>query len=260
MVARAGGAGPSVLAREAVAALSGVASEPAALVTGCRRLVERHPEAGPIWWLAARMLSAPDPMAEARVVARLLDEDDTAGVVAAELPPDSTAVVVGWPEQLAVALRRRGDVEALVVDWDGEGDALSRRLSAAGSDSSEVPSSGVAAAVVVADIVLVEAVSAGADGLLATPGSRAAAAVAAHAGVPVWAAVGAARVLPRRLWEAQLAHLDASGAEPWYRSAEVVPVELLTSCVGPRGPFSPLELADRADCPAAPELLRAPGR
>lgn len=256
MVARAGGAGPTLLAREAVGALAGFASEPTALVTGCRRLVERHPEMGPVWWLAARLLGAGDPVGEVHRTAAVLDDDDTAGALAAELPGEATVVVVGWPEHTAQALRRRGDVEALVVDADGDGRALARRLAGMGTDAWEVPAEGAAAAVVVAGLVVVEALSCGPSGLLAPAGSHAAAAVARHAGTPVWAVAPAGRVLPGRLWEAQLERIDGDETEPWDRPFELVPLELFDLAVGPDGPLPAADLPGLADCPVAPELLR----
>ncbi|HET6810185.1 MAG TPA: hypothetical protein VFH50_04180 [Acidimicrobiales bacterium] len=263
MVARAEGAGPSLLAREAAGALAGFVGDPAAVVTGCRRLVDRHPEMGTLWWLAARVLAAPDSYGEIERAAAALDADDTAAILAAELPGPVSAVVVGWPEQTAQALRRRGDVEVLAVDFDGEGQALARRLAASGVDAWDVPAAGAAAAVVVSGLVLVEAVSAGVSagtaGLLACPGSHAAAAVARQAGVPVWAVVGAGRVLPARLWEAQLSHIDSLGHEPWDRTFELVPAALLDVVVGPGGRRDPADLGAAADCPVAPELLRITG-
>ncbi|MGH9208547.1 MAG: hypothetical protein ACRD1G_18670, partial [Acidimicrobiales bacterium] len=56
-VARADGAGPSALVRAAAGALAGFSGEPVALVTACRRLVDRHPAVGPMWWLAARVMA-----------------------------------------------------------------------------------------------------------------------------------------------------------------------------------------------------------
>ena len=259
MVARAEGAGPSLLAREAAGALAGFASDPAALVTGCRRLVDRHPEVGPLWWLASRVLAAGDPPSEIHRSAAALDADPTAEVLAAELPGPLSAVVVGWPEHAAAALRRRGDVEALIVDCDQEGQALARRLSSAGVDAWDVPESGAAAAVVVAGLVLIEALSAGPDGLLAASGSHAVAAVARSRGIPVWAVAGTGRVLPARLWEAQLVRLDALGHEPWERPFEIVPADLVDQVVGPAGTRAGTELGRAADCPVVPELLRATG-
>ena len=258
-VARAEGAGPSLLGREAAAALAGFAGDPAALVTACRRLVDRHPLIGPIWWTAARVLGAGDPAAEAYACADQLAADPTSGVLAADLPGDATVLIIGWPELAGDALMRRGDIEVLVADGGGrDGNYLARRLQRADVDAVEVPDAGVGAAAATASLVLVEAGAAGPDGLVASAGSRAAAAVAAHAGVPVWAVVGEGRVLPRRLWDALVGRWDAA-ADPWEGEADIVPVDLITAVAGPSGRSDPSSLARRPDCPVAPELLRPPG-
>ena len=260
MVARAEGAGPTMLAREAASALASMADDHAALVTGCRRLVDRHAAYGPVWWLAARMLGAGDAVAEARAAANQLAEDPTPSRLGAELPSDATVTVLGWPEQTAGALRRRGDVEVLVVDVDGDGAALVRRLGAAGVDAVEVDPTGLGMAAWNSGAVLVEAVSAGPDGVLAAAGSLSAAAVAKATGVPVWAVVGVGRVLPARLWSAQLERVDAGGDEPWERDHELVPTELLDVAVGPGGLSDAADIKRRADCAVAPELLRSSAR
>jgi hypothetical protein len=261
-VARAEGAGPSLLGRESAGALASFADDPAALVTACRRLVERHTSAGTVWWLAARVLAANDPAGEAWRAAEELEDDPTAQVLAAALPDDATVLTVGWPEQAGDALRRRADVETLVVDAGGEGGAFARRLRNAGVDAVDVPDAGVGAAVAESALVVVEASALGPDGFLAPTGSHAAAAVARHAGVPVWVVVGVGRVLPGRLWEALVQRLDGDGAgagddaEPWDRLDEVVPLDLADIAYGPLGPSPAADAPKRADCPVAPELLK----
>ena len=246
-VARARGAPPSELGWEAARALMSVTiDDPVALVTGCRRLVDRHPTVGAIWWLAARVLVASDPMAEARAAADELDSDDTARHLAAALPEDATVTVVGWAEQAADALRRRGDLDVLLVEsghlgWE--------------DDVTYVPPAGLGAAVGASDLVLLEASALGPDGFVAPAGSRAAAAVAGHAGTDVWVVAGAGRVLPGRLWEALTARVEAMG-EPWETPEEVVPLDLATHVAGPAGIGPAAEAPERADCPIAPELLR----
>ncbi len=258
-VARADGAGPSLLVREAAGALAAFADDPAGLVTAARRLVDRHPTAGPMWWLAARVLGAPDAMREAWLAAEELDDDPTASVLAGLLPSELTVVALGWPENVAEALRRRGDLEALIVDACGEGGALARRLEASGVDAVDVPESGLAAAVAHAGLVLLEATAVGPDGFVATAGSRAAASVARSAGVPVWLVAGTGRVLPGRIWQALLRRLDLDDSEAWDRIEEVVPLGLVDQVVGPSGPQPPGEAFRRADCPVAPELLKPVG-
>ena len=259
-VARAEGVGPGRLAREAAAALAAVGGDPAGLVTGCRRLIERHAEVGPMWWVAARVLAAADPGAEAWRAGHDLDDDPTPGVLAALLPADATVTVLGRPEQAGDALRQRGDVEALVVEAGPSGHGFARRLRGAGTDAEDVPAWGLGAAVAGSDLVLLEAAALGPTGFVAPAGSRAAAAVARTAGVACWVVAGTGRVLPARLWDALCGRLDAgtgAGAEePWARAVEVVPLDLVDRVVGPAGAQSPAEAVKRADCPVVPELLK----
>lgn len=78
-VARAGWAPPDVLGAEAAWALAELAmDEPHALLPACRRLLERHPACGPLWWVAARILCAGDAVAEAERCGDELDTDPTA--------------------------------------------------------------------------------------------------------------------------------------------------------------------------------------
>jgi hypothetical protein len=257
-VARAAGGDPGELVQETAAALAGVVQvEPAGLVPACRRLVERHLTVGPVWWLAARALTAADPAAAARAAGSEIARDSTAPALAGALPDDATVVVVGWPDIAGVALRRRGDAEVLVVDASGEGSMLARRLDQSGIAVAVVPDGGVAAAVVVCDLVLVEATAAGTSGVLAALGSHSAAAVAASREIPVWAVAGVGRVLPPPLWDALLARLDQQSVEPWDRTVELVPASLLTAVCGPSGLVVPDEGLADSTCPAAPELLRA---
>ena len=73
---------PGELAVEAAWGLSALASEePAAVLPACRRLLERQPACGPLWWLSARVLTAGDPQAEADRCAGLILEDPTSDVL-----------------------------------------------------------------------------------------------------------------------------------------------------------------------------------
>jgi hypothetical protein len=259
-VARASEADPSLLVRETAAALADVIQvEPVGLVPACRRLIDRHLTTAPIWWLAARLLTAADPGKEAWDAAAEVESDPTAGLLAAALPDNATMTVVGWPDITARALRRRGDLELLVTEACGDGSALVRRLADIDVDAVTVPDAGVGAAAVVSDLVIVEAVAAGPTGLLATIGSHAAAAVASQATIPVWGVAGVGRILPRRLWDALLQRLDEGDDEPWDRTVELVPAALLTELVGPDGRGPAAHGLLQATCPVAPELLRNAG-
>jgi hypothetical protein len=253
MVARASGEEPGMLAREAAAALSGCADDPRALVMACRRLVDRQPTSGPLWWLAARVVASADPGTEAWLSAELLREDVTPAVLAACLPDDAVLTVLGWPEQVTEALRRRGDARVLVVDALGDGSPLVAALDRAGSDAGLVPEGGIGAAVANSTLVLLDASAVGSTGFVAVSGSRAAAAVAYTEEIPVWVVAGAGRILPTRLWGAMVDKIAALG-DPWDADWEVVPIELATAIAGPEGVVSPAEALERVDCPDAPEL------
>ncbi len=255
-VARSSGADQSVLVRETAGALSALGFDPPGLVTACRRILDRHVTSGPMWWLAARMLTASDPRGEGWAVADEMAADRTPAELAHALPDDATVCVLGWPEQIAEALPRRGDVEVLVVDALGEGSGLVRRLLHGDVDAVDVPMTGLGAAAADADLVLIEASAMGPDAFIAVAGSRAAASVARHASVPVWLVGGCGRRLPPRLWDALLQRLEAKG-DPWDADDEVVPLDLIDRVVGPAGIETVQESARRVDCPIAPELLRS---
>jgi len=255
MVARAAGEGPALVAQEAAGALVAFGDDPAGLVTACRRLVDRQPTSGPIWWLAARVLCSTDPSTEAWRAVEELQDDRTPGEVAAALPDGATVTVVGLGEHIGDALVRRGDLEVLLVDNDAVEPHLIRRLQRTDTMLDAVPAGGAAAAVAVSDLVLFEVTAMGPGGMVAPAGSRAAAAVAHHAGLPVWAVAGVGCVLPARLWEALAARL-AEDDEPWLAAEEIVPPDLVDNVVGPDGLKPASQAAAAPTCPVAPELLK----
>src|SRR3954463_15722837 len=139
-----------MLVRETAAALAAVGSEEAVgLVPACRRLIDRHLTAGPMWWLAARVLTASDPVAEAWGAADDIEHDATAAHLVRHLPDELTVTIVGWPSIVGHALRRRADLEVLVADAGGDGSALAHRLDTEGVDALAVPDAGIAAGAVV---------------------------------------------------------------------------------------------------------------
>lgn len=261
-VARASGADQALLVRETAHALAAFRDDPAGLVAACRRIVDRHPTSGPLWWLCASVLTSPDGHRAAWQAVEDIEGDTTPGELAFALPEEATACVVGWPELVGEALPRRGDVEVLAVDALGEGSGLVRRLMQSGVDAVDVPTSGLGAAVASADVLLLEAVSMGPTGFVAVSGSLAAATVARHAEVPVWVAAGVGRLLPVRMWDALAGRQATRSADPWDLDEEVVPLSLADRVCGPSGPEEPAAALRRTDCPVAPELFdvgHAPG-
>lgn len=255
-VARAGGSDPAALAEEAARALAGFVDDPSGLVTACRRIIDRHPTCGPMWWLASRVLATNDPRAEAFACVSLLQDDKTTAALAYELPDDVTVTVIGWPELVGAALVRRGDIRSLVVDVLGEGTGLVRRLEQGDSRTDEVPPANLSGAVRWSNLVLLEASAVGPDAFVAVAGSMAAAAVAAHTDAQVWLVVGEGRLLPERLWQSVVDRMDQAG-EPWEADEELVPLALVDRVVGPRGLESVEALLRRTDTPVVPELLRS---
>ncbi len=254
-VARASGGDQRLLVRETAGALRGLRVDPAGLVVACRRIVERHPTSGPLWWFCASLLAAPDPFDAALRLAGEVEDDPTPDHLFDLLPEAATVCLVGWPDLAGDAVIRRGDVTVLAVDADDEGASFVRRLQRSDVDAEVVPVAGAAAAVDAADLVLVEALAAGPGDALATRGSRALAALAYCAEVPTWLVAGRGRRLPEGLFAVMLERV-ADVRSPWDAVAEPVPVALATGVVGPGGWTEPLAAALAPECPAAPELVR----
>ncbi|HXQ60718.1 MAG TPA: hypothetical protein VN796_00220 [Acidimicrobiales bacterium] len=116
-VARAGWGAPDVLAAEAAWALADLAvREPSAVLPACRRLLDRHPGCGPMWWVAARILTAGDPVAEGERCADALECDQTDELLDEALPPGARVVRRGGVSDVASA-----DIVVVQVDAFGAG-------------------------------------------------------------------------------------------------------------------------------------------
>ena len=243
-----------VLVQETATAFSSFAFDPAGLVTACRRIIERHPAVGPLWWLATRVLTAGDPTDEAWRCVDELDNDPTASELAPGYPMRPPSALSAGPRPSATG-SRRGDLEVLVVDVLDEGSGLVRRLHHAEVEATEVPVAGLGAAAAAADLVLLEATAIGPAGFVGVQGSRAATSVAYCAEQPVWLVGGVGRLLPSLLFNA-LAGRVLADDDPWQLDDEVVPLGLLTHMVGPWGVLAPADALDHTDCPMAAELLK----
>lgn len=263
-VARSSGDDQRMLVRETAGALRGLGFDPAGLVVACRRIVERHPHSGPMWWLCASVLAAPDPYRCAAALADDLEADPTPDVLVDALPDAATVCVVGWPDLIGEALLRRGDATVLAVDTSdlGYGDsgmgssAFVRRLQHADVDAEVVPAAGLGAAVLASDVVVIEALAACGSELLAAAGSRALASVGYCSEVPVWAVVGRGRCLPPALFEA-MGSRQAEHRVPWDAPAEAVPLGLSHWTVGPQGVVPSPDATLAPECPMSYELLRS---
>jgi len=201
------------------------------------------------------VLTAADPSAEIYEASGEIEADTTAAELAHLLADDATVVVLGWPDEIGESLPRRGDLHVLVVDVAGEAYGLVARLERCEVEASEVPVQGLGAAILAADVVLLEASAVGPEACLAVVGSRAAAATARQAGVPVWLVAGVGRLLPASMWEPFIAGALPPVA-PWEADDEVVPLDLIDAVIGPWGRLSVPDALRRTDCPVAPELFR----
>ncbi len=257
-VARASGADAGLLVEEAASALGVFDRDPAGLVTGCRRLLTRQPAVGPLWWMASRMVTTSDPRAEAREIVRELRDDATVRELAHALPDGATVLVVGWPGQVLSALPRRGDANVLVLDVEGQGGAVVRRLERADMVAEDIDPARVAGAIEAADLVVLEAAVLGAGAALVDVGNVAAAAVAHASATPVWLVAGVGRQLPEPYFQEIVQRLDADDDLPWLAPNEILALGLVDRVIGPDGPGRPDDLG-APSCPMATELLRALG-
>ncbi len=249
-VARADEAPIDEVFRASVVSLAGFADDPAALVTACRRLLERHAGNGPIRWLCARVLSAADAHDEAW---RCLDEwtaDPTVRELGHLLPTDGTVVVIGSPDRLLASFGARGDVTVRVVDVEGDGYGFVRRLDALDVVADTVDVADLGAGVATADLVLVDTPCLGVDTVLAAPGTWPVGAVAHAAGVDVWAVAGVGRVVSPGAWAAIRPRLEAT------TGTDLVPLALVDRVVGPRGLETPEAAQAHHDVPDVAELRR----
>ena len=232
-MARAREVDQALLAREAASVLGSFAGDLPGLVTSCRRLLDRHPTAGALWWACARLLAAGDVRAEARSIG-----DDLADA------PAITALNLDLPD---------GAVVAVVPDVAG-GSELAYELNGWRDDIVVAHDPGALHAPREEPrVLLVEAGAAGPDGFLAAEGTADEIAAARDAGVPVWLVVDVGRRLPARLFAALVDRAEGPAPAVTHGrqrlTVEVVPTGGAERVVEPR----------RVDCPVPPEMLRAPG-
>lgn len=114
-VARAGLVEPGRLAREAASALIPCTAEPAELVVACRRLLDRHPAAGPLWWVASTALTAAEPRSALVDAIGLLDGDPTHEYEAEMRLEGPACVVRAWALGPAGALATLDGLDQIEV-------------------------------------------------------------------------------------------------------------------------------------------------
>lgn len=203
-VARAHDVPQRALVEEAAQALASFTWDRPGLVMACRRLVSCQPGSATLVWLAARTMDALEPRRALDEAVEALRDDPTCDHLASALADGAVVATLDEGDELVPALARRGDLVVRAVDAEGAGaglGGLAWRLDAAGTPVVPVPARGAGAAAATADVVLLDAAALGPEGVLVPSGSLALAAVAHHAGVPVWAVAGVGRTLPAGMWE-----------------------------------------------------------
>jgi len=257
-VARAQGVDPSSLVEETAHALGSLRFDPSGLVVACRRIVERHPFTGPLWWLCANVVTSAEPFEAVWELADGIRTDRTGAELAAVLADDSVVVTIGDPDVIGDGLIRRGAVRVLAFDAGHRATSFVRRLERHDVDVEPVEAGVAGVAVRHGDVVLVEAMAVDSDRAIVPAGSSTIAAAATAFGVQAWIVTGVGRRLPAGFVDAMTAKIDSLGADidPWDLDVEVLPTSMFTHVVGPHGrvPMGPPAIV--AECPMAHELLR----
>ena len=229
-VARAGVVPVGPLIRESAAALSSFAEDPKGLLTSCRRLLDRRGDCGPLVWLAARLLTAIDPRAEAARVLEDMSADTTSRVLEDSLhalPTGSSVLAVG----------DLGDFEDVLQ---------SPELRSPEADDPE--------AAATADLVLMTSDCVGPSHALVVAEAVPVAEAARGWGTPVWLIAGAGRILPERMWDL-LSDRHQLG-DPAMSGLAVLDLDrFVTQVVSPWGLRTSVEAARASDCPVVPELF-----
>ncbi|MGH9171518.1 MAG: hypothetical protein ACRD0Z_11695 [Acidimicrobiales bacterium] len=264
-IARADGEPASLLAIEAAYTLADLTSyEPNAVLTACRRLLDKHPACGPLWWVAARSVGAGDPPAAARQAAAELCSDATsdrlAEVIRASFAGGET-YALGTPCEVAIeALQRSRAGTAHVIGSAQSVRRAARSAAASGIEDLVGYLSGEEdEALEGAGVVIVEALAAGASACVLTPESADLVAAAGRGTMPVWLVAGVGRVLPEVLFQAVVDRTSAAGRSPGAAAAATpVGYEAFALAIMPAGSGVPDHLSKLAAgaTPHGLELLR----
>lgn len=232
--------------------------DPAGLVVAARRIVERHPFTGPLWWLCANVTTSSEPFEAVWELADQIRSDRTASELAAALGDDVDVVTIGDPSVIGDGLARRGDVRVLALDVDHSATSFVRRLERYDVDYEPVDAGAAGAATRVADVVLIEALALDADRVIVPSGSSTIAAAASAWETPVWLVAGVGRRLPTGFIDAMVEKREAlaESQDDWNVDVEVLPTRLITDVVGPHGKMPMGPPAAQPECGLAAELLR----
>jgi hypothetical protein len=273
-VARAQGADPAALVEETAHALGSLRMDPSGIVVACRRIVQRHPFTGALWWLCANVSTSSEPFDAVWELAEEIRADRTGSELAAALPDDATVATIGDPSVIGDGLIRRGDIRVLALDVQHVATSFVRRLERYDVDCEPVDAGAAGTVARKVDAVLIEALACDSDRVIAPMGSSTIAAAAAAWGTPVWLVAGTGRRLPSGMIDAMAAKIDeltavdtiassdplgvraAATMDAWDLDVEVIPTSMITDVVGPHGHVPMGPPAIKPECPMAWELLK----
>lgn len=245
-----------VLARETAMALADFVGDDAGLLIACRRILDRQPTSGPLVWLAAHVLGAPDQRVALWDAVDQLEADQTQAALAFSLPDDAVIATVGWNESLRSLARRRGDLSFVITDTNGDAEYYADSLSDDGHQVTLADAEGTAQAMYEATHLIVALDAMGSTTGLAPLGSFAAAAVAHHLERPVIGVASVGVALADRMYQGLLRRWNEQVSEPrWDRLLEEVPTALVSSVVTTAGELSVADAVARGGCPIVPELF-----
>ncbi len=244
----------AALVEEAADCLAGFADDPFGVVIACRRLLAYHPTVAPLWWLCAHVLGAPDPHEGAWGAWREYRADPTGSRLAGALPfpHEEPVAVVAWPDVVRDGLAERIDLELLAVRSGRADTQLSRRLRTSVQSVRVVDESELL--VLEPSHLLVAPTACGDGRVFVAPGAAELVAAAHSVGSKVWLIVARGVALPGRLLDAlDRAARGSCGEDLPYAACSP---SIFDAVIGPTGLEGIGAVSHRADCAAAPELLR----
>jgi hypothetical protein len=237
-IARARGADPRDLVRETAYALDALHCGPGELLVACKRILERHADCAPLWWLCSHLLCGQENAAD------LIEADTTDRLVADALGAEARVLTLAGGPTVAAALGRRGDLTVFVTDSRHHGSATMQYLERRDVACEAVQPEAIAAAMSDVDLVIIEATAMSDARAITRIGGRALAIVAQACGVPVWLVAPTGTGLADQVVSAIDAYLRTEGGASWDLDHEICDLNLIGRVLA-GGPIAPL----------APELL-----
>jgi hypothetical protein len=252
-IARARGADPRDLVRETAYALGSLGCGPAEMVVACRRILDRHSDCAPLWWLCSQVLCDPDLIANSWALAEIaeqLEADTTDQILADALASSAKVLTLAGGPTVAAGLGRRGDLEVLVVDSRHQGSAMIQYFERRDVPCEPVAPEAMAAAVAEVDLVVLEADAISPQRAITRIGGQVLITLAGAASVPVWMVAPTGVGLADQVLTAIDARLSEMSGPRWDLDHELVNLSGVTKVLagGSIAPFA-AELLGRSHMP-----------